>query len=266
MFKSIIEIIFNIFFKEIGKIFFSFLQKIGNLFFFILFFLKNVIYPPFYFNLLFIQLYRIGFSSLTVIAVTSFFTGAALALQIYEGGSRFNAQNVVPSIVSIGMIRELGPVLAGLILSGRISASLAAEIGTMKVSEQLDALITLSMSPIKYLVVPRVLATTLALPILVFIGNIIGIFGGYFISVYSLNFNSYLYISKTIDFLQLDDIVSSMVKALTFGFILSIIGCYYGFHTKNGAEGVGKSTRKAVVTSSILILAFNYILTQIFFK
>ena len=265
MFKTIRNINLEIFFREIGKLTLTFLRTSGRLFIFIYLFFSNLIKFPLYYNLVLVQLYRIGFTSLPVIALTAFFTGAALALQIYEGGSRFNAENVVPSIVSIGMIRELGPVLAGLILSGRVSASIAAEIGTMKVSEQIDALITLSMNPIKYLVIPRVLASMIALPLLVFMGNIIGIYGGFFISTNNLNFNSSIYLKNTIDFIQFEDIGSSMVKAVTFGFILSIIGCYYGFYTSKGAEGVGKATKKAVVSSSILILASNYFLTQTFF-
>ena len=266
MFNTIKKIAFDFFLIEIGKISIMFLRATGKLFIFIYLFFNGLIKHQIYYKLLFIQFYKIGFSSLPVIALTAFFTGAALALQIFEGGSRFNAENVVPSIVSIGMVRELGPVLAGLIISGRVSASIAAEIGTMKVSEQIDALITLSMDPIKYLVVPRVLASMIALPFLVFIGNIIGIYGGFFISTNNLNFNPSIYIKNTVDFLQYGDILSSMIKALTFGFILSIIGCYNGFNTTKGAEGVGKATKNAVVSSSILILAANYFLTQTFFN
>ena len=151
--------------------------------------LANLVAPPFYPAETLRQILRIGYFSLPVVGLTTLFTGAALALQIYAGGSRFSAESVVPSIVAIGMTRELGPVLCGLMVAGRVSASIAAELGTMRVTEQIDALTTLSTNPIKYLVVPRIVAATLTLPVLALIGDIIGIYGAFLIGVHRLGFN-----------------------------------------------------------------------------
>jgi len=221
--------------------------------------------PPYYPVELGRQLLSIGYFSLPVVGMTALFTGAALALQIWAGGARFNAGTVVPSIVAIGIVRELGPVLGGLMVAGRVSSSIAAEIGTMRVTEQIDALTTLSTDPMKYLVLPRVLAGLIAVPVLVAIGDVIGIFGGYLIGTHRLGFNSGAYIKNTLDFLTATDIASSLTKACAFGFILTLMGCYHGYHSGRGAQGVGAATTNAVVSASILILAANYVLTEAFF-
>jgi len=187
-------------------------------------------------------------------------------LQIYVGGSRFNAESIVASIVALGITRELGPVIAGLMLAGRVSASISAEIATMKVTEQLDALTTLSTNPIRYLVVPRVLAAMLTLPILVLIADIIGIMGGFVVATQSLGFIEQSYIKNTFDIIQLNDVISGLIKAAVFGFIVAFMGCYHGYNSTGGAQGVGRSTTKAVVSASILILASNYILTSLVFN
>jgi phospholipid/cholesterol/gamma-HCH transport system permease protein len=228
--------------------------------------LSHMVRPPFYIREFLSALLTIGYFSLPVVGLTTLFTGAALALQIYSGGARFNAESVVPSIVAIGMVRELGPVLTGLMVAGRVSASIAAEIGTMKVTEQIDALTTLSTNPIKYLTVPRVLAATIALPALAAIGDIIGIMGGYLVGVTRLNFNAAAYLKNTADFLETGDVVSGLVKASVFGFIVALMGCYHGMNSGRGAQGVGRATTNAVVSSSILILASNYLLTELFFS
>ncbi|MBF9020310.1 MlaE family lipid ABC transporter permease subunit [Rhodobacterales bacterium HKCCA1058] len=222
--------------------------------------------PPFYPRELLIQLMQIGFLSLPVVGLTALFTGGALALQIYSGGARFNAEAVVPSIVAIGMVRELGPVLGGLMVAGRVAAAIAAEIGTMKVTEQIDALVTLSTNPLKYLTLPRVLAATLSLPLLVAIGDSIGIFGGYLVGTTRLEFNAANYIQNTVDFLEPWDVISGMIKGAVFGFIVAMMGCYHGMNSGKGAAGVGRATTNAVVSASILILASNYILTEVFFS
>lgn len=222
--------------------------------------------PPFYPREFLIQLMQIGFLSLPVVGLTALFTGGALALQIYSGGARFNAEAVVPSIVAIGMVRELGPVLGGLMVAGRVAAAIAAEIGTMKVTEQIDALVTLSTNPLKYLTLPRVLAATLSLPLLVAIGDSIGIFGGYFVGTTRLGFNAANYIQNTVDFLEPWDVISGMIKGAVFGFIVAMMGCYHGMNSGKGAAGVGRATTNAVVSASILILASNYILTEVFFS
>ncbi len=222
--------------------------------------------PPFYFREFGQALLAIGYFSLPVVGLTAVFTGGALALQIYAGGARFSAEAVVPSIVAIGMTRELGPVLGGLMVAARVASSIAAEIGTMKVTEQIDALVTLSTNPVKYLAVPRVLAATLAVPALVGIGDAIGIMGGYLVGTSRLGFNSAAYLKNTADFLQPWDVGSGLVKGAVFGFFVALMGCYYGMTSGRGAQGVGAATKSAVVAASVLILASNYILTEVFFS
>lgn len=221
--------------------------------------------PPFYGREFAQQLMQIGWYSLPVVGMTALFTGGALALQIYSGGARFSAEAVVPSIVAIGMARELGPVLGGLMVAARVASSIAAEVGTMKVTEQIDALSTLSTNPIKYLVVPRLLAATLAVPVLVGVGDAIGIMGGWLVSVTRLDFNSAAYLKNTADFLEMWDITSGLLKGAAFGFIVALMGCYYGMNSGRGAQGVGKATKTAVVAASVMIFAANYILTELFF-
>ncbi len=225
----------------------------------------HLVRPPFYLKEFGQSLLTIGYFSLPVVGLTTLFTGGALALQIFAGGSRFNAEAVVPSIVAIGMVRELGPVLAGLMVAGRVAASIAAELGTMKVTEQIDALVTLSTHPMKYLTVPRVLAATLVMPVLVLVGDTIGILGGFLVGTTSLGFNPAAYIDNTVDFLETWDVVSGLIKAAVFGFIVALMGCYHGMNSGRGAQGVGRATTNAVVSASILILAANFILTQLFF-
>ncbi|NOX41913.1 MAG: ABC transporter permease [Alphaproteobacteria bacterium] len=249
----------------IGRSTLGLLASIGRVAMFVAQTLSHIFRPPFYLKELLQQLLSIGYFSLPVVGLTTLFTGGALALQIYAGGARFNAESVVPSIVAIGMVRELGPVLAGLMVAGRVAASIAAELGTMKVTEQIDALVTLSTNPIKYLTVPRVVAATLVMPILVAVGDSIGIFGGYLVGTTSLGFNSAAYISNTVDFLQSWDVVSGLIKASAFGFIVAVMGCYHGINSGRGAQGVGKATTNAVVSASVLILAVNFVLTQLFF-
>ncbi len=227
--------------------------------------LGHLLRPPFYPRELGLQLIAIGYLSLPVVGLTALFTGGALALQIYAGGARFNAESVVPSIVAIGMVRELGPVMAGLMVAARVASSIAAEIGTMKVTEQIDALVTLSTDPMKYLTVPRVLAATLAVPVLVGVGDAIGIMGGYLVGITRLGFNEATYIRNTVDFLEFWDVASGLVKGAAFGFIVALMGCYHGMNSGRGAQGVGRATKRAVVASAVMILAANYLLTEVFF-
>jgi phospholipid/cholesterol/gamma-HCH transport system permease protein len=222
--------------------------------------------PPFYPRQLLLQMLRIGYFSLPVVGLTAFFTGGVLALQIYIGSSRFNAESLVSSIVALGITRELGPVLAGLMVAGRVAAAIAAELGTMRVTEQIDALTTLSTNPFRYLVAPRLLASLITLPLLVGIADTIGIMGGYLVGTSSLGFNGAAYLKNTVDFLEFDDVFSGLIKAAVFGFIIALMGCYHGFNSKGGAQGVGRATTNAVVSASILILAANYVLTSLLFK
>lgn len=221
--------------------------------------------PPFDFRNLFKQIEEVGVKSIPVVLITGAFTGMVLALQSYTGFKRFNAEAFVGTVVALSMTRELGPVLSGLMVSGRVGSAMAAELGTMQVTEQIDALYTLATNPIKYLIVPRFLAALIVMPILTIFADVIGILGGYLISVELLGSNPTIYIRRTYDYLDLEDIYIGLLKAGVFGMIISIIGCYQGFNTRGGAEGVGKSTTRAVVLSSLLILIANYFITAFFF-
>ena len=253
------------FFASIGRATLTVLAHIGRLAQFTGQALAGVVSPPIYTRLILSQMVRIGYFSLPVVGLTAFFTGGVLALQIYLGGNRFGAEAIVPQVVVLGITRELGPVIAGLMIAGRVAAAIAAEIGTMKVTEQIDALTTLATNPIKYLVVPRIVAAVVSMPILTAIGDSIGVLGGYVVSVYSLDFNGTSYLKNTVDFAHQEDIMSGLIKAAVFGFIVALMGCYNGFNSKGGAQGVGNATTNAVVTSSILILAADYVLTALLF-
>ncbi len=251
---------------SLGRNTMALLAAIGRISVFLFQTLGHMVRPPFYFKEFGQALLTIGYFSLPVVGLTTFFTGGALALQIYAGSARFNAEAVVPSIVAIGMVRELGPVLGGLMVAARVASSIAAEIATMKVTEQIDALVTLSTHPMKYLTVPRVLAATIAVPLLIAVGNSIGILGGYIVGMTRLDFNSAVYLHNTVDFLEVWDVTSGLIKGAVFGFIVALMGCYYGMNSGRGAQGVGHATKSAVVAASILILASNYLLTELFFS
>lgn len=222
--------------------------------------------PPCYPREMARALWHIGFHSLPVVGLTALFTGGALALQIYAGGARFSAEAVVPQIVAIGMVRELGPVLVGLMLAARVTSSIAAELATMTVTQQIDALRTLDTDPMRYLVLPRVLAGTLAMPVLVAIGDIIGIAGGYLVATLRLGFTPLPYLQNSIGFLEPLDIISSLSKGAVFGLIATLMGCWFGLTARRGAQGVGRATKAAVVAASVLILAANFLLTEAFFS
>ena len=225
----------------------------------------HCIRPPIHFRLIGRQMVEVGYYSLPVVGLTALFTGMALALQSYSGFSRFNAESAVAAIVALSITRELAPVLAGLMVAGRIGASMAAEIGTMRVTEQIDALTALSTNPFKYLVAPRLIAGTFTLPLCVLAADAIGLFGGYLVAVNKLGFNTTVYIKSTFQYLETVDIVSGLVKAAVFGFLIALMGCYHGYHARGGAQGVGAATTNAVVSASVLILACNYLITEAFF-
>lgn len=249
-----------------GHSFLELYAAIGRLLIFTIQVLFNMFTPPLYITNVLRQFVIVGYYSLPVVGMTALFSGMVLALQSYTGFARFNAEGAVASVVVLSITRELAPVLAGLMVAGRIGASIAAEIGTMRVTEQIDALTTLSVNPIKYLVVPRVLAGVIMMPLLVLIADIIGIMGGYMVGVHVLDFSPANYIIQSWDFLETIDVVSGLVKAGVFGFIVTLLGCYNGYNSGRGAQGVGLATTNAVVSSSILILIFNYFLTQAFFS
>lgn len=249
----------------VGRNFMIFLAAAGRLFIFTSVSVSHIFRPPFYWRNFLRQMLEIGYYSLPVVGLTAIFTGMVLALQSYTGFARFSAESAIPNVVVVSITRELGPVLAGLMVAGRVGAAMAAEIGTMRVTEQIDALTTLSTNPHKYLVAPRLLAGLIALPLLVVIAMIIGVFGGYLIGIYKLGFTAGAYLSNTAQFLQPMDVVSGLVKAAVFGFIIALMGCYHGYHSKGGAQGVGNATTNAVVSAAILILSFNYVITELFF-
>lgn len=249
----------------IGRMTLDFFQAVGRL---VLFAMQSIYFalkPPVYLRCYGRQLLEMGYYSLPVVGLTAAFTGMVLALQIHVGGSRLNAEGAVASIVAIGICRELAPVLAGLMVAGRMGAAIAAEIGTMRVTEQIDALSLQSTNPFQFLIAPRIIAGILMLPILVFIADVIGIMGGYLIGVYKLDFSPGSYIDSTFRYLEHIDVISGLVKAAFFGFIIALMGCYHGYYAKGGAQGVGQSTTYAVVSASILILLSNYFITELFF-
>jgi len=228
--------------------------------------LSHLFRPPFYGRMFLRALVEIGFFSLPVVALTAVFTGMVLALQSFTGFARFSAESAIASLVVLSVTRELGPVLAGLMVAGRVGAAMAAEIGTMRVTDQLDALSTLSTDPMKYLVAPRLLAGLIALPLLVVVADILGVLGGFIIATIKLGFSPRLYLSNTLNFLQVQDVVSGLAKAAVFGFLIALMGCYHGYNSRGGAQGVGSATTAAVVVASVLILAFDYVLTELFFS
>ena len=243
-----------------------FIIRLGELSAFIAQSIYHCFTPPFYPKLMLKQFINIGFYSLPVVSLTTIFAGMVIALQSYSGFSRFGAESMVAQVVLISVTRELAPVLSALMVAGRIGAAMAAELGTMRVTEQIDALTTLSTNPFKYLIAPRIIAGVIAVPLLVLVGDVIGIFGGYIVGVYKLGFNPANYINATVQELSYLDIVPGIVKGIVFGFIITLMGCYNGYKSKGGAQGVGEATTNAVVSASIIILIFNYIITEVFFS
>jgi phospholipid/cholesterol/gamma-HCH transport system permease protein len=253
------------FLARVGRVFLAFLAAAGRLALFAVQAMSHCLRPPFYPRLVLRQLVDIGYYSLPVVGLTALFTGVVLALQTHTGFSRINAEGAVALVVVLSVVRELGPVIASLMVAGRIGAAMAAEIGTMRVTDQIDALSTLSTNPYKYLVVPRLIAGTIAMPLLVIIADIIGVFGGFLVGVYKLDFNPGSYIGQTIDYLHSDDVASGLIKAAVFGFTIALMGCYHGYHSRGGAEGVGTATTYSVVSASIMILLLDSALTSVLF-
>jgi phospholipid/cholesterol/gamma-HCH transport system permease protein len=253
------------FLKSIGSFVIAAFASFGNLSIFAYNAVSHIFRPPFYFRLVWQQMLHIGYFSLPVVGMTALFTGAALAQQIFVGSERFNAEGTVAAIVVIAIVRELGPVLGGLMVAGRVSSAMAAELGTMRVTEQIDALVTLSTDPFKYLIAPRIIAAVITMPLLVIVANVIGILGGFIIGTEKLGFNVASYLQITVDYLEWVDVRSSLVKAAVFGFFLSLMGAYHGYNSKGGAQGVGRATTNAVVSSFIMILLSNLIITVVLF-
>jgi phospholipid/cholesterol/gamma-HCH transport system permease protein len=253
------------FLASVGRVFIDFLSASGRFAIFALTALSHCFRPPIYLRLIGRQMIDIGYYSLPVVGLTATFTGMVLALQTNTGFSRFGAASATATVVVLSVTRELGPVIAALMVAGRIGAAIAAEIGTMRVTDQIDALSTLSTNPFKYLVVPRLLAGTITVPALVLVADVIGVFGGFLVATSRFGFNPSAYIGQTSDYLQREDVMSGLVKAAVFGFIIALMGCYHGYHSRGGAEGVGAATTHAVVSASIMILLSDYLLSSVLF-
>lgn len=220
---------------------------------------------PFKLEYIFKQMEFIGVNSTVVVIITGTFTGMVLALQSYYGFRKFGAEGMVGATVALSMTRELGPVLTGLMVTGRAGSAIAAQLGTMRVTEQIDALTVMALNPIKYLVTPRIVAAFVMLPILTVLSDFVGVVGGYLVGVKLLGINEGAFINKMVKYVELNDVYNGLVKSAVFGIILSLVACYKGFYARGGAEGVGKATTEAVVVSSVTILISDYILTSLMF-
>lgn len=249
----------------IGRWAISSLQSSGALAIFAAEGLVNIVLPPFYPRLIGRALVSMGFLSLPVVALTALFAGMVIALQSYTGFARFSAQSQIATIVALSVTRELGPVMAALMMAGRAGAAMAAELGTMRVTDQIDALQTLSTKPMKYLVAPRLLAGLIAMPLLVVVADILGILGGFIVSTVKLGFNGPAYIHDTWAALAPGDVSLGLAKGVVFGFVIALSGCFHGYRSRGGAEGVGSATTSAVVMASVLVLALDYVMTEVFF-
>ena len=255
------------FLARIGHVVLGFCAGTGRLMLFTLAAVSHCFRPPIYGKLIGKQLLDIGYYSLPVVGLTAIFIGMVLALQLHTGFNRITGgESAIAQVVVLGMTRELGPVIAGLMVAGRIGAAIAAEVGTMRVTDQIDALSTLSTNPYKYLVAPRLLAAIVALPCLVLVADIIGVFGGFLVASYKFGLNPSAYLQNTADFLRADDVVSGLIKSSVFGFLIALMGCYHGYHSRGGAQGVGAATTYAVVSASVMILMFDYILSALLFS
>ena len=250
----------------IGSKFLSLLRNIGAKFIFAIRIVSCFFSPPFYFKEVLSNFVTIGYNSLPVIGMTAIFTGGVLALQTYSGFSRFNAENSLAAVIMISITRELGPVLGGLMVAGRVGSSIAAEVASMKATEQIDALRTMSVSPYRYIFAPKVLSGIVTMPLLVLIADVIGFYGGYLVATEKLGFNAAKYIHSSFHFLERRDVIMGLTKASVFGFIITSVGCYCGYNANVGAKGVGVATTKSLVCSSTLILISNYIITEVFLR
>ncbi|MBI5638906.1 MAG: ABC transporter permease [Nitrospirae bacterium] len=252
--------------ENLGRTIISFTAELGRIIMLLLETIKQTFIPPYEIRNTFVQMLEIGIRSLPVVLVTAVFTGMVFALQTYTGFKRFGAESVVGTVVALSMTRELGPVLTGLIVAGRAGAAMAAELGTMRVTEQIDALETLATNPVKYLIVPRFISGLTMLPAVTIVADIIGIIGGYVVTVGIFHTSSVVYWKRTWDFLEASDIYNGLIKACFFGGSIALVSCYRGFYTSGGAEGVGKATTGAVVLSSMTILISDYFLSNWLFR
>jgi phospholipid/cholesterol/gamma-HCH transport system permease protein len=254
------------FLEAIGRVVLRTFEEFGNFFSM----LGRVAFwgvrPPYDVPELFRQMVRVGYDSIPVVLVTTLFTGMVLALQTFNGFARFHAENLVGSVVALSLTRELSPVLTALMVTGRVGSAMAAELGTMRVTEQIDALTSLATEPVQYLIVPRVTASVLMMPLLVIMGDAVGIYGGYLVAVQLLGANPVAYVDNSFQYLHVgDDVVSGIIKAAVFGLIFSLIACLRGYMTTGGAEGVGRSTTRAVVSGSLTVLVVDFFMTKLLY-
>lgn len=250
----------------IGIIFIFIFNDLGNFSIFLFKTFYTIFTTKTKFKQLLIQMQRIGAESFNIIFITGTSIGLALALQSFIALERFGADGFIGAVVALGITRELGPAMTGLMVAGRCGAGISAEIGTMKITEQIDALKTLCINPYQYLIAPRIIASTIILPFLTIFSMFCGIAGGYIYCVNALDISSESYLESIRLHLQISDIIGGLIKSSAFGLILSWVGTYYGYNTSGGAKGVGISTTKSVVLSSIMILIFNYLLSALLFK
>jgi phospholipid/cholesterol/gamma-HCH transport system permease protein len=255
----------SIVFDNFGKAVMENVEEMGKILLLFISIISWMVRPPLKLRLIFKQMEFVGVKSIFVVVLTGTFTGMVMALQGYYGFRMFSAESLVGSTVALGMTRELGPVLTSLMVTARAGSAMAAELGTMRVTEQIDALYVMAANPVKHLIVPRVVASVIMLPILTVVSDFMGILGGYFVGVVILNINKGIFVKNITKYVDLGDLYNGLTKAAVFGLILSLIGCYKGFNTTGGAEGVGRATTEAVVLASITILISDYFLTAIMF-
>jgi len=255
MFRKTRASLFTVFFEQLGELGLLSVKSF-----------KNIFRKPWEKKILFQQLEEVGVRSFPVVSLTAAFGGLVFGLQTYIGFHRYvgpGSEAYGGPIISLGLSKELIPILVGLMVSGRVGAAMAAEIGTMKITEQVDALFSLGAEPNRYLVVPRILACLIMLPCLTLYGDIIGIASGYFYNIFVMGVNKYIYMKNTLLYLELWDVISGLIKAAVFGVIIALIGCWQGLRAEGGAEGVGRATTRAVVISSISILIANFFLSKL---
>jgi len=251
--------------ERIGRVFIRLFEETGIWFRMLWRTILWTFRPPFEGREWLRQMVRVGVDSIPVVFLTTMFTGMVMALQTYNGFHRVHAENFVGSVVALAMLRELSPVLVALMVTGRVGSSMAAEIGTMRVTEQLDALQALATDPVQYLFVPRVIAGTVMLPLLTILGDALGVGGGYLVGVKMMGTNPVVYSQNTFQFLHMNDIWSGLIKSAVFGLILTLTGCVRGYYTSGGAEGVGRATTAAVVSASLIVLLTDFFLTKLLF-
>ena len=253
------------FLEAIGRALLRLLEELGRFFQMLWQAASWLVRPPYDVPEHFRQMVRVGVDSVPVVFLTTLFTGMVLALQTFNGFKRFHAESLVGSVVALSLTRELAPVLTALMVTGRVGSAMAAELGTMRVTEQIDALTALGTEPVQYLVVPRVAASILMLPLLVILGDFVGMYGGYLVAVQLLGANPITYIENSFQFLEISDVTSGIVKAAVFGLIFSLVACVRGYYTEGGAEGVGRATTRAVVSGSLSVLFADFFLTKLLF-